>query len=447
MAFLGSIFGGGANNASFTAGSTPIQSATVVNPIYNSTYGGLQSQTQSGLDQQQALVNALGAQNGVGNQSSVYAQQQGLANQLGAMAQGAGPNPALAQLNQTTGQNIQQQAALMAGQRGAGSNVGLEARQAAQQGAAVQQNAVGQAATLRANQQLAAISALQNQQSQLANTAGAQVGEQASALGTLNNQTQSAQNNYLAGITAQNQAQLANTQQYNQAAVSQQNSMNSANSSIAGINAQNEAATSRGLLNGVSSAIGLAEGGSVPKMSAGGFFDNEPSSQQSPGLFGGNTKAPSSSGGALGDRSPLLGALAGLFVAQGGTIPNKKEMYASGGVAANSQNAKPLMKERYDGKGPKSRIGRSLKSGKSPQLMTSQGLAQGGMALDMKVGGHVPGKAVVGGAKDSYSNDIVDAKLSPGEIVLPRSVTKSADPVRASAEFVAREIAKRSKRK
>lgn len=53
-------------------------------------------------------------------------------------------------------------------------------------------------------------------------------------------------------------------------------------------------------------------------------------------------------------------------------------------------------------------------------------------ALSMMAGGgRVPGKAPVSG--DSPRNDTVDAKLSPGEVVLPRSV---ADDPEKAAEFV-----------
>lgn len=53
----------------------------------------------------------------------------------------------------------------------------------------------------------------------------------------------------------------------------------------------------------------------------------------------------------------------------------------------------------------------------------------------LRAGGSVPGKAAVRG--DSYSNDTVPAVLSPGEIVLPRSVTQSKDPAKHAAAFVA----------
>ena len=105
---------------------------------------------QNALTSQQNLLNALQQQNGLGNQTNVYNQLQGVAS-------GQGPNPAQAMLNQETGQNVANQAALMAGQRGASQNVGLMARQAAQQGANLQQQAVGQGASMQAQQGLNAL--------------------------------------------------------------------------------------------------------------------------------------------------------------------------------------------------------------------------------------------------------------------------------------------------
>lgn len=56
-------------------------------------------------------------------------------------------------------------------------------------------------------------------------------------------------------------------------------------------------------------------------------------------------------------------------------------------------------------------------------------------AATMSKGGHVPGKARVFG--DDERNDTVPAMLSPGEIVIPRSVAQSPDAARKSADFVA----------
>ncbi len=65
--------------------------------------------------------------------------------------------------------------------------------------------------------------------------------------------------------------------------------------------------------------------------------------------------------------------------------------------------------------------------------------SKGGLAAK---GGGVGGKAKVGGAKDSYKNDTEPAMLSPGEIVLPRHVTQSDDPVGNAAKFVAALLSK-----
>ncbi len=54
--------------------------------------------------------------------------------------------------------------------------------------------------------------------------------------------------------------------------------------------------------------------------------------------------------------------------------------------------------------------------------------------LNMKAGGPVPGEAVVPG--DSPANDTQLAKLSPGEIVLPRSVTQPAPDPNKVMEFL-----------
>lgn len=51
-------------------------------------------------------------------------------------------------------------------------------------------------------------------------------------------------------------------------------------------------------------------------------------------------------------------------------------------------------------------------------------------------GGNVPGIAPIPGHTDTTANDVVPAVLSPGEIVLPRSVTKSPHPEERAAGFV-----------
>lgn len=61
-----------------------------------------------------------------------------------------------------------------------------------------------------------------------------------------------------------------------------------------------------------------------------------------------------------------------------------------------------------------------------PKEDTSSYYAMGGPVKDFRSGGSVPGHASVPG--DSPKNDTVPARLSPGEVVLPRSVVNSGDP-------------------
>ena len=212
--------------------------APITNPITN-------EQLQTGLGQgaqavtaQQTLASQLANPN-------IGLQQQDLANALLAQSQGQGPNPAQAQLAQNTSNNIAQQAALMAGQRGAGANAGLVARNAANAGGDIQQNAVGQAATLQAQQQLAAQQALQQQQQAIANQAM---------------QSQGAATNAALG----QQGQLLGAQgQFNQSQVANYGGVNDANSRTAAGNADRNAKAIGGLLGGIGSIFGLAHGGQV----------------------------------------------------------------------------------------------------------------------------------------------------------------------------------------
>lgn len=200
---------GGSKGAGFQAvAPSPAQLKTAYN------------QTQESIKQQQDFVAALQQQNGLANQSSVFQQQQALSDQLQGVADGTGPNPALAALNQATGQNVSNQAALMAGQRGASANTGLIARQAAQQGGNLQQQAVGQGATLQAQQQLGAMGQLQQQQANMGNLAGQQVGQTQAGLNAFNQATLGQQSNLMglqgnansanANLAAQNQASQSN---------------------------------------------------------------------------------------------------------------------------------------------------------------------------------------------------------------------------------------------
>ncbi len=236
-------------NNNFQPSAANIQQGTNATQL-NNAYQGV----QGGIQGQQAFANQAAAQNGFGNQSNVFAQQQALSNQLQQQANGQGPNVALNQLNQATGQNVQNQAALMASQRGAGANPALIARQAAMQGASTQQNAAGQAATLQAQQQIAAQAALANQQAQMQGVAANQIGTQGQGV---TNVSQSQQN-------AQGILQGANASA-NNAAVSQQNNINSVNAQTAAANQAAAGKTMGGIFSGLSAIAGvpMAQGGLI----------------------------------------------------------------------------------------------------------------------------------------------------------------------------------------
>lgn len=429
MSFVGDLLGlGGNKGGSFQAQSAPLIQGVNADQT-NQAYG----QAQLGLGQQQAFLNALQGQNGIANQSSVFNQLQGVAN-------GTGPNPALQQLQNTTGQNVASQAALMAGQRGSGANAGLLARQAAQQGAGIQQQAVGQGAALQAQQQLNALGQLQG-------IAGQQVGQQANALTGYNQAAQSEQQNLLNALAQFNNANVSNTA-----------NQNSTNAQIQGQNASGQQSLFGGLLNGASTALA-------------GPIGN---------LFKAAAPAVASSGAAtaIGDAVPMIAA-----GAHGGII----QKYADGGMAEQFFSQPPP--QPVAPVGPQSNAGKFLfgsapsqQSANDPNPFQSMGqnnagaqsLNKAGNSAGSGIGGllgkgisaigslfaeggpingemlaaqgkMVPGKAEVKG--DSLKNDKVPAVLSPGEVVIPRSVMQSGDPVANSAKFVQAIMAKQNMRR
>ena len=362
---LGLAGGQGGTGFSTVQGVTPDQ--------LKASYAG----TQGSLEQQQALLQALGAQGGIQNQQQIYQQLQDIA--AGKMG-----NVAQAQLQQATGANVANQAALMAGQRGAGANVGLMARQAAQQGAQTQQQAAGQAAALQAQQQLGAIQGAGN----LATT---QVGQQ-----------QAAQQAALAAqLQQQQQLQAANTAYSAQQADLAKGEMGMAGSAIGGL-AQG---IGTGLTMGATKAPAVA-----PAVATG---------------------AAKGAGGAASG----IASMGAMFGAHGGEI---EENFASGGQVNRRLMSRPSVIQSYLQKiNPgilPMQMAQNMPITPTQPIMAPRMMAGGDVGDSLKAGGHVPGHANVPG--DSLKNDTVHAMLSPGEIVLPRSVTQNANPSEAAARFV-----------
>lgn len=425
MGGIGGMLGlnGGAGGTGFAG---PNQ-ADVINPVANGQVETAYTGNQNALAQQQALLQALQAQNGLQNQSNVYNQLQGVAS-------GTGPNPAQAMLNQATGANVAQQAALMAGQRGSSANPALIARQAAMQGANLQQQAIGQGATMQAQQALNALNSAGN----LATTqAGQQIqGTQA------NTQAQQGE-----------QAQLLNALQgVNQARTSSQSSVNAGNAALAGTTMQGQQGMIGGVLNGAGAALGLAKGGVVPRYAAGttdiGADMSKPLEQTI------KASTPQSSFGkilsAAASSMPETGSNAnygnpGANQLSQGMSNFTKNLFKSSPqqptIMAGEPSALPNG-EMYAAKG-----------GKVPAMVSPgekylkpsdvKEVAKG--KNPMKVGEKIPGKPKVPGAKDSYANDTVPKTLEAGGIVLPRSVTQAKNAPEKAAEFVRAVMAKNRK--
>lgn len=159
--------------------------------------------------------------------NNAFQGQGALAGMLMGQAQGVGPNPAQQMLNQTTDRNIQQNAGMIASQKGI--NPALAQRLAAQNAAQMGQQAAGQGALMGAQQQLGA----EGQLGSTFNSMGSQ------SLG-MNQNLQNAQ-------AQQNNAEVGST-----------SNMNTTNAAAAGANAQEQGAVIGGLLGGAG-AMGAAK--------------------------------------------------------------------------------------------------------------------------------------------------------------------------------------------
>lgn len=414
----GGISGFFGTDSSFQAKGVPIQAGTNTNQL-NQAY----TQTQGALGTQGRITGQLnnGLDQGASNQSRL---SQLYYNQ----ATGAGPNPAQAELNQNTGQNIAQTAALIASGRGAGTNAGLTAEQAARSGAATQQQAVGQAATLQAQQQLAAEQNLQN-------LSANQVAQGTGATQVLNSAQQNEQNILQGANTAANNAN-----------VSQQSNINNANAGISSGNASAAGNVVSGILGAGAALAPLAllnKGGIAKpvKYMAGG------------GLTGQTTSGPQSYVGQyvnsnVDTQGPTQQPLANISTERANPFAFVKDI-------------KPLPKR--DG-GPNNLQDFDVNNELARNPATGQADLYGsptGNAIDttgvmnaydgglMKKGGTVRAhgnkeRASVPG--DSLKNDKVPAMLSEGELVIDRKTMSDPGPMGQMARALAHHLSKKNKK-
>jgi len=319
--------GGSSSGMGYRAQNADIQKPATVDQA-NQQYGNV----NQGLNNQAAFLQAVQAQNGLQNQSNVYNQLQNVAN-------GTGPNPAQAQLNQATGANVANQAALMAGQRGSGANAGLIARQAAQQGANTQQQAVGQAASLQANQSLNALG-------QMGSLATNQANQQANATNAYTQGALGAQQNILGAIGAQNNA-----------VVGSQNNVNTVNGGIAGAVIPQQG----NFLGGLTGALGSV-GQMIPGLGGGAGSVGSGIGLSGMGDTGWAGVGDVAGGAAdAGDAGSI--ADAGTMLAAKGGMIKRPKMMADGGMADNQGYTTPMQQASLptqNTSGPQSNAGKSF---------------------------------------------------------------------------------------
>lgn len=363
--------------------------------------------------------------------NQIYSGQQDLASMLQQNAAGGGPNPAQTQYQQNVNQNIANTQGLISSQRGL--NPALAAKMGANVGASANQQAASNAALLQQQQQLGAQNNLGNLYGQMQS-------------GTMTQQGLFNQANL--GAMQTNAAQALANQQAKQALVG-------------------------GALGGIGSALGMAHGGQVPHYAEGGDVAGMAGAQPlnlTPSVPGISSSGASDSG-AL--------SLAGQFLSgNGGAAPATSNLAtsmakATGGVLGSGilkaikQKVgmdKPTSDLGFAGNagsggdhgamagGPGDAMGAGLESiggGGGAAGAGGGGLegaammlaAHGGMApRNLKSGGGVHGKAKIKG--DSVKNDTVPAMLSPGEIVIPRSIIQGPNAPDKAAAFVAAILAK-----
>lgn len=459
MGALGGLLGlsGGAMGSGFAA---PAQ-ANIATGVNTQQTGAAYGQNQQALQQQQSLLNAIQAQGGLANQNQVYGQGNQLLGQLQGVASGQG-SPAQAMLNQQTGENVANQAALMAGQRGSSANVGLLARQAAQQGAATQQQAVGQGATLQAQQSLGALGQMQGLLGQQAGIANTQAANQIGATGAVTGAQQSEQSNLLNALAGLNTAQVGS-----------QGSVNAGNVGLANTTMQGQQALIGGGLNslggGMAGGGGKARGGVVNYDDGGDVAPTAPGSSSGLGSLGPSPDAamtptaPGSSSG-LGSLGPAPAqntngpaSSFGQFLAGvkgGGSAPSTSVQTGSdagaGALFAGASSFSPGQKLSQVQSGASSAMQMlpMLAAAANKGGLVDVALSPGEKVIEPEnvpaaaqgkiIAKTVPGKAKVPG--DSLKNDTFKTRAKEGAVIVPRTSSKDN---KKSADFVKKTLAKR----
>ena len=346
-------------------------------------------------------------------------------------------------LNQATGQNVANTAALQAGQRGASGNVGQMARTIGQTGAQTQQTAAGQAATLQANQSLNAIG-------QAGGIAGTQAANQVGQVNA-NSAAQQAEQSQLLGAQAN----------FNAAQAGMQGNINSANAGLA----QSQMGMTGSVLGGAASGIaaGLllaAKGGMVKKMASGGdasafsgsgaqskfgqfLISNQ--SVMNPQMSGAPAPIqpdPNLAKGAKSGAQALTKALMSSSPSDGGPDPFNGPN--SPDVGDLPQAGTPGMHLNPDAFAKGGKVKALVSPGERFLKPSDVKAVAKGQKSPLKAGEKIPGKPKFPG--NDYRNDTVPKNLEEGGIVIPNKVLQSKNPGHEAKKFVDAVLAKRKTR-
>lgn len=194
----------------------------------------------------------------------------------------------------------------------------------------------------------------------------------------------------------------------------------------------NQADATARMYQGMGSGVGAAAGAGLNYMSR---YKSSPSTTDTTGDYGGydsyfNNDNISGGGGGGGGSysSPSGGNQMRAFAhggevepcyADGGQVDDSTGIQDTSGYDTPSQQLAPAIIHTIINR-PASQQGYGSPAGEEMRHKLL-GYAEGGH-VSMQHGGNVPGQAIVPG--DSYLNDTVDAKLSPGEVVIPREVVE-----------------------
>jgi hypothetical protein len=392
---------------------------------------------QAQLDQSQygdVIQNSLNAAGGQGGVAQDTIGQMGtLGDALRAQMAGTGPSLAQLQLQEATDRNMSQMSGAIAAQRGI--NPGLANRAILNQGAAAQQASVNQSAQIRMAEQLAA---QQQLAALLQNQGGLQIGQQQAgtqALGTaggLQNEQNAArisnlmqsQGLDLNAILANQQAQMG-AQQINWQSSSQNADLAQAAQAInAGVASQNaDLANSAQQMNWGTANNNAQLAQAAQALNAQVSMGNQEAKNYAMGL----NQQTSSLNANLGNSTNQINA--GLATEQARLAMAAQQMQAD---IANGNAQRGLGVEQLRLQKSISNAGSAQQSQGQIMGMIGQGMASGA-SMPWARGGQIPGKAPFPG-RDTPKNDVVKGALTPGEVVLPLSVTQAPDaPVRAYA--------------